>query len=49
MTVTVENVPKAEVQIINAFVDNDRGGNPAGVLLNADNLSKNDQHFNLAG
>lgn len=27
------------VQILNAFVDNDKGGNPAGVVLNADNLS----------
>ncbi|MEZ4884858.1 MAG: PhzF family phenazine biosynthesis protein [Chitinophagales bacterium] len=28
-----------EVQILNAFVDNNKGGNPAGVVLNADNLS----------
>jgi PhzF family phenazine biosynthesis protein len=28
-----------EVQILNAFVDEDRGGNPAGVVLNADKLS----------
>ncbi|MFN7117117.1 MAG: PhzF family phenazine biosynthesis protein [Saprospiraceae bacterium] len=27
------------VQIINAFVDGDRGGNPAGVVLDADHLS----------
>ena len=27
------------VQILNAFVDNDKGGNPAGVVLNADTLS----------
>ncbi|TYP99120.1 PhzF family phenazine biosynthesis protein [Tenacibaculum adriaticum] len=27
------------VQILNAFVDNDKGGNPAGVVLDADNLS----------
>ena len=31
---------KVEVQILNAFVDNDKGGNPAGVVLNADNLTK---------
>lgn len=28
-----------EVQIINAFVDNEQGGNPAGVVLNADNFT----------
>ncbi len=28
-----------DVQILNAFVDNAKGGNPAGVVLNADNLS----------
>lgn len=28
-----------DVQILNAFVDNDRGGNPAGVVLNSDELS----------
>ncbi len=28
-----------EIQIINAFVDNNKGGNPAGVVLNADHLS----------
>lgn len=28
-----------EVKILNAFVDNDKGGNPAGVVLNADHLS----------
>lgn len=30
---------KITVKILNAFVDNNRGGNPAGVVLNADNLS----------
>ncbi|HAT66361.1 MAG TPA: PhzF family phenazine biosynthesis protein [Flavobacteriaceae bacterium] len=30
---------KIKVQIVNAFVDNNSGGNPAGVVLNADNLS----------
>jgi len=28
------------VKILNAFVENNKGGNPAGVVLNADNLSK---------
>jgi PhzF family phenazine biosynthesis protein len=28
-----------EVQILNAFVDGDKGGNPAGVVLNADSLT----------
>ncbi|MDO7173724.1 PhzF family phenazine biosynthesis protein [Mariniflexile sp. AS56] len=32
---------KVNVQILNAFVDNNQGGNPAGVVLNADNLSDN--------
>ena len=27
------------VQILNAFAENDKGGNPAGVVLNADELS----------
>lgn len=32
-----------KVQILNAFVENDKGGNPAGVVLNADNLSDKDK------
>lgn len=36
----MENIAITEVQIINAFVDNEQGGNPAGVVLNADHLSK---------
>lgn len=32
-----------EVHIINAFVDNDNGGNPAGVVLNADHLSNEEK------
>jgi PhzF family phenazine biosynthesis protein len=32
---------KIEAQIINAFVDGKTGGNPAGVVLNADDLSSN--------
>lgn len=39
---------KIEVQILNAFTDNDKGGNPAGVVLNADNLT-NDQKLKIAG
>ena len=30
---------KVTVHIINAFVDNSDGGNPAGVVLDADNLT----------
>ena len=30
---------KLQVQILNAFVHNNQGGNPAGVVLDADNLS----------
>jgi PhzF family phenazine biosynthesis protein len=30
---------KVQVQIVNAFIDGDKGGNPAGVVLNADALS----------
>jgi PhzF family phenazine biosynthesis protein len=36
-----------DVQIINAFVDNEKGGNPAGVVLNADDLT-NEQKLNIA-
>lgn len=32
-------VKKVTVQIVNAFVDHDLGGNPAGVVLNADDLT----------
>lgn len=35
-------VKKIKVQILNAFVKNKEGGNPAGVVLNADNLSEHD-------
>ena len=34
------NSRKVSVEIINGFVDNDRGGNPAGVVFDADELSK---------
>jgi PhzF family phenazine biosynthesis protein len=35
----MDNSKKITVQIINAFVENEKGGNPAGVVLNATNLS----------
>ncbi len=35
----MDNSKKIEVQILNAFVDNSKGGNPAGVVLNADKLT----------
>jgi PhzF family phenazine biosynthesis protein len=43
----MDNAQKIEVQIINAFVDNGKGGNPAGVVLNADNLT-NEQKLKVA-
>ncbi len=43
----MDNFQKVEVQIINAFVDNGKGGNPAGVVLNADNLT-NEQKLKVA-
>ncbi|GAA0344298.1 hypothetical protein GCM10009092_05920 [Bowmanella denitrificans] len=33
--------------LVNAFTANDRGGKPAGVVLNADNLSDQDK-LNIA-
>lgn len=35
----MDKMKTISVQILNAFVDNDKGGNPAGVVLNADELS----------
>lgn len=35
----MENSNKIEVKILAAFVDNEKGGNPAGVVLNADHLT----------
>ncbi|MBL0883587.1 MAG: PhzF family phenazine biosynthesis protein [Chitinophagaceae bacterium] len=35
----MENNKKIQVHIINAFVDENKGGNPAGVVLNADLLT----------
>ena len=43
----MDNSKKIEVQILNAFVDNNTGGNPGGVVLNADNLT-NDQKLKIA-
>ncbi|MTI33014.1 PhzF family phenazine biosynthesis isomerase [Cytophagales bacterium RKSG123] len=34
---------KIQVQILNAFVEKERGGNPAGVVLDADDLSSKDK------
>jgi len=38
---------KVTVKILNAFIENNSGGNPAGVVLNADKLS-HDQRLNIA-
>jgi PhzF family phenazine biosynthesis protein len=43
----MDNSKKIEVQILNAFVDNNKGGNPAGVVLNADKLT-NEQKLKIA-
>ena len=43
----MNNSQKVEVQIINAFVDNGQGGNPAGVVLNADKFT-NEQKLDIA-
>lgn len=43
----MDSSKKIEVQILNAFVDNDKGGNPAGVVLNADDLT-NEQKLKIA-
>lgn len=44
----MEDSQKTEVQIIHAFVDQGKGGNPAGVVLNADHLSS-EQKLAIAG
>ena len=44
----MDHSQKIEVQILNAFVDNNKGGNPAGVVLNADKLT-NEQKLEIAG
>ena len=43
----MNNSQKVKVQIINAFVDNGQGGNPAGVVLNADKFT-NEQKLAIA-
>jgi PhzF family phenazine biosynthesis protein len=43
----MDKIQKVEVQIISAFVDNEIGGNPAGVVFNADSLS-NEQKLAIA-
>ena len=43
----MDNLKIVEVQILNAFVDNGTGGNPAGVVLDADNLT-NQQKLKIA-
>jgi PhzF family phenazine biosynthesis protein len=35
----MDKLKTVTVQILNAFTENDKGGNPAGVVLNADSLS----------
>ena len=39
MSTSQENTKTVPVQIVNAFVKNDQGGNPAGVVLDADQYS----------
>jgi PhzF family phenazine biosynthesis protein len=39
----MDNLKIVTVQILNAFAENGKGGNPAGVVLNADELSDKDK------
>lgn len=39
----MDNSKTIKVQILNAFAENGKGGNPAGVVLNADKLSNSDK------
>ncbi|QCW98583.1 PhzF family phenazine biosynthesis isomerase [Aggregatimonas sangjinii] len=39
----MENTKKVQVQVLNAFVKNGSGGNPAGVVLDADALSDSEK------
>ncbi|WP_116771440.1 PhzF family phenazine biosynthesis protein [Maribacter litoralis] len=39
----MDELKKVTVQILNAFTENDNGGNPAGVVLDADSLSHEDK------
>jgi PhzF family phenazine biosynthesis protein len=43
----MDKLQTVEVQILNAFVDNGKGGNPAGVVLDADHLT-NSQKLKIA-
>ena len=43
----MNNLQSIEVQILNAFVENNQGGNPAGVVLDADDLT-HDQKLAIA-
>jgi len=43
----MDSIQTIEVQILNAFVDNDTGGNPAGVVLDADHLTS-DQKLKIS-
>ncbi|HEX7905145.1 MAG TPA: PhzF family phenazine biosynthesis protein [Chitinophagaceae bacterium] len=39
----MEKLLKVKVEIINGFVDNNKGGNPAGVVFNADELTSEEK------
>ena len=41
----MNNTKTINVQILNAFVDNNEGGNPAGVVLNADKLTDKNNYI----
>lgn len=43
----MDSLKTIEVQVLNAFVDNGKGGNPAGVILDADHLT-NPQKLEIA-
>ncbi|RVU36492.1 PhzF family phenazine biosynthesis protein [Hwanghaeella grinnelliae] len=49
MNSAIENERLVTVQIVNAFVQDGQGGNPAGVLLDADGLSDDDMQTIAAG
>lgn len=42
MSVTLEKTRTLPVRVVNAFVNGEQGGNPAGVVLDADHLSEAD-------
>jgi PhzF family phenazine biosynthesis protein len=43
----MDNLQKVKVQVLNAFVDNGKGGNPAGIVLDADSFD-NAQKLKIA-